>query len=109
MSFQWQTENLQSRVICMFMCEKLYCTKIMFFLFLCFSGIDVAALLGKLGVGESFIGSQVAKGASTFVMAYAVHKVFAPARIAITLTSTPFIVQYLRRIGVLKSKSLLKK
>lgn len=43
-----------------------------------------------------------AAGAATFVVAYAVHKVFAPARIAITLTATPFIVRHLRKIGFLK-------
>lgn len=43
-----------------------------------------------------------AAGAATFVVAYAVHKVFAPARIAVTLTATPFIVRHLRKIGFLK-------
>ncbi|XP_076046069.1 uncharacterized protein LOC143028186 [Oratosquilla oratoria] len=38
----------------------------------------------------------------TFVVAYAIHKVFAPARIVTTLTATPFIVRHLRRIGFLK-------
>ncbi|KAK7068293.1 hypothetical protein SK128_012896 [Halocaridina rubra] len=46
--------------------------------------------------------TRTAAGAATFVVAYAVHKVFAPARIGITLTATPFIVRYLRRIGFLK-------
>ena len=68
-----------------------------------FSGLDVISILGKLGVGQSILESRVAAGASTFVVAYAVHKVFAPVRIAITLTCTPFIVRYLRGIGVLKT------
>ncbi|XP_049831565.1 uncharacterized protein LOC126272635 isoform X1 [Schistocerca gregaria] len=63
------------------------------------SGLDVAALLRTFGA------SDVAAGASTFVMAYAVHKVCAPVRIGITLTAAPFIVRYLRRIGVLKVKT----
>ncbi len=67
-----------------------------------FSGIDVLALLQKMGVGEAILESRLAQGTSTFLLAYAVHKVFAPVRIAITLTSTPFIVRYLRRVGVLK-------
>lgn len=59
-------------------------------------------------VAENKPGSDVdintarAAGAATFVVAYAVHKIFAPARIAITLTSTPFIVRHLRKIGFLK-------
>lgn len=41
---------------------------------------------------------------STFVVAYAIHKIFAPIRISITLGATPFIVNYLRKIGILKIK-----
>ena len=66
------------------------------------SGIDVISILQAMGVGESLLTSRVATGASTFVIAYAVHKVFAPVRIAITLTSAPFIVRYLRLRGLLK-------
>ncbi|XP_046675598.1 protein FAM210B, mitochondrial-like isoform X2 [Homalodisca vitripennis] len=63
------------------------------------SGLDVASLLEKVGLDPK---SEIAAGASTFVVAYAVHKVFAPVRISITLASTPFIVRYLRRVGILK-------
>jgi uncharacterized membrane protein (Fun14 family) len=52
-------------------------------------------------VGEKLAASDVGSGATTFVLAYAIHKVFAPVRISITLASTPFIVQYLRKKGVL--------
>jgi len=45
----------------------------------------------------------IATGASTFVLAYAVHKCFAPLRIATTLTATPFIVRFLRAKGVLRA------
>nr|CAD7589371.1 unnamed protein product [Timema genevievae] len=62
------------------------------------SGLDVAKILTSLGISAG----EVAAGASTFVMAYAVHKVFAPVRISITLASTPFIVRYLRSVGFLK-------
>ncbi|CAG7679377.1 unnamed protein product [Allacma fusca] len=65
-------------------------------------GLDVPALLERIGVSQAIMGSKITQGASTFVVAYAFHKVFAPARIAITLTATPFIVGYLRRIGFLK-------
>lgn len=47
--------------------------------------------------------TKTVAGAATFVVAYAVHKVFAPARIAITLGAAPFIVRHLRRIGFLKA------
>lgn len=69
------------------------------------SGLDVQAMLKMLHLGEDIVSSKLAAGASTFVIAYAVHKVFAPVRIAITLTCTPFIVRYLRSVGILKLKS----
>jgi len=66
------------------------------------SGLDVVGLLTKLGVGQSILESKLATGASTFVIAYACHKVFAPARMATTLVCVPLIVRYLRRIGFIK-------
>lgn len=60
------------------------------------------AYIGLLGSGK------LATNASTFVAAYAVHKVFAPVRIAITLSASPFIVTYLRRIGFLKPPKIKK-
>ncbi|CAH1270853.1 FAM210B [Branchiostoma lanceolatum] len=66
------------------------------------SGIDMVALLHKIGVGKTIAESGVATGASTFVIAYAVHKVFAPVRIGITLTCVPFVVRYLRNVGLLR-------
>lgn len=68
----------------------------------CFSGLDVVGILTKLGVGEAMLQSKLATGSTTFVMAYAVHKVFAPVRIATTLSCTPFIVRYLRSVGFMK-------
>jgi hypothetical protein len=68
----------------------------------CCSGLDVVYLLDKIGLGSH----AAAAGASTFVVAYAVHKVFAPVRISITLGSAPFIVRYLRKVGILKPPKL---
>jgi hypothetical protein len=47
-------------------------------------------------------GGEVAAEASSFVVAYAFHKMLAPVRIGITLAAVPVIVRYLRKIGVLK-------
>ncbi|KAL1457675.1 hypothetical protein WDU94_007880 [Cyamophila willieti] len=66
------------------------------------SGVDVPALLRKVNIDESKL--HLASGASTFVVAYALHKLTAPIRISITLGAAPFIVSYLRRIGILKVK-----
>ncbi|XP_026121575.1 protein FAM210B, mitochondrial [Carassius auratus] len=67
------------------------------------SGLDVTALLCKLGFSESVVQSRLAAGTSTFVLAYAVHKLFAPLRISITLVCVPLIVRHLRRTGLFRA------
>ena len=68
------------------------------------SGVDVVSLVEKAPiVGETLKNSSIATGASTFALSYAIHKVFAPVRISITLGSVPFIVKYLRARGILKA------
>ncbi|GCC24948.1 protein FAM210B, mitochondrial [Chiloscyllium punctatum] len=69
------------------------------------SGVDVAALLYKMGFSEAVVQSRMAAGTSTFVLAYAVHKVFAPVRMSITLISVPLIVRYFRKIGLFKAST----
>ncbi|KAM9120576.1 protein FAM210B, mitochondrial [Pangshura tecta] len=66
------------------------------------SGVDMTAVLLKLGFNEALVQSKVAAGTSTFVLAYAIHKVFVPVRISITLVSVPFLVRYFRKIGFFK-------
>ncbi|KAL6112244.1 fam210b [Pungitius sinensis] len=66
------------------------------------SGIDMAAVLCKVGFSESVVRSRMAAGTSTFVLAYAIHKLFAPLRISITLVSVPLIVRYFRKTGHFK-------
>merc|ERR1719295_1750146 len=76
-----------------------------FFYAIVSSGVDVVSLVSRLPyLGDHLAESAVAAGATTFVMAYAVHKVFAPVRIGITLSAAPFIVRYLRSKGILKVK-----
>ncbi|KAF3690078.1 Protein FAM210B, mitochondrial [Channa argus] len=69
------------------------------------SGIDMAAVLCKLGFSEAVIHSKMAAGTSTFVLAYAIHKLFAPVRISITLVSVPLIVRHFRKTGVFLPRS----
>lgn len=57
----------------------------------------MVALLERFGWGDSALASKAGAGASTFVIAYAIHKVFAPVRISITLGATPFIVRVMRK------------
>ncbi|XP_073726671.1 protein FAM210B, mitochondrial isoform X2 [Misgurnus anguillicaudatus] len=69
------------------------------------SGLDMTSLLYKVGFSESVVQSKMAAGTSTFVLAYAVHKLFAPLRISITLVSVPLIVRHLRKTGLFKPKT----
>ncbi|XP_075427711.1 protein FAM210B, mitochondrial isoform X3 [Ascaphus truei] len=57
------------------------------------SGLDITSLLLKIGFSEAVVQSKMAAGTSTFVLAYAIHKLFAPVRISITIVSVPFIVR----------------
>nr|XP_005888045.1 PREDICTED: protein FAM210B [Bos mutus] len=66
------------------------------------SGVHMSAVLLKLGFRESLVQSKMAAGTSTFVVAYAIHKLFAPVRISITLVSVPLIVRYFRKVGIFK-------
>ncbi|NWH39837.1 F210B protein, partial [Chloropsis hardwickii] len=66
------------------------------------SGVDMSGLLLKLGFSEASLQSRMAAGTSTFVLAYAVHKLFAPVRISITVVSVPFLVRYCRKAGLFK-------
>lgn len=64
--------------------------------------MDWIAIMRTIGISESLISNRITQGASTFALAYAVHKIFAPARIAITLSVAPLIVNRLRKLGILK-------
>ncbi|XP_044020379.1 uncharacterized protein LOC122860572 [Aphidius gifuensis] len=66
------------------------------------SGLDITSLIEKIP-GSSERLQSIMTNSSTFAISYAIHKLFAPVRISITLGATPFIVNYLRRIGILKN------
>ncbi|XP_014218363.1 uncharacterized protein LOC106646753 [Copidosoma floridanum] len=79
------------------------------------SGLDLSPMIETV---SSFMGSgevnsldtndsdklamKIMNEGSTFLIAYAIHKLFAPVRISTTLICTPLIVKYLRKKGVLK-------
>jgi len=68
------------------------------------SGIDVVALLQRFNlITDVSTEANIAGGATTFVIAYACHKVFMPVRIFCTVTCTPLIVKRLRKLGLLKN------
>ncbi|EDO35452.1 predicted protein [Nematostella vectensis] len=67
------------------------------------SGLDVPGLLQSVGLSKGLSDSALTTGASTFVIAYACHKVFVPVRMFLTITCTPLIVHRLRAMGFLKA------
>ena len=72
------------------------------------SGLDIPSLLAKFQttfLSTDKLTSSLATGATTWTVAYAIHKVFAPVRIAMTVFCVPYIARYLRRIGLLKKPS----
>ena len=62
------------------------------------SGLDVDKVLEYFNVGSS--GTK--KGASTFAIAYVLHKFLLPIRAAITVACVPLIVRKLRSMGLMK-------
>lgn len=66
------------------------------------SGIDMVAIAEQLGfnMNSQWLNSKLAGGSGTVVVAYAVHKLFTPLRMGITLTTAPILVRWLRRNGL---------
>ena len=63
-------------------------------------GLDLVSLVSKLGLATEGLEAKIAGGASTFVVAYAIHKCFALVRLSITAACVPLIVKYFRKIGM---------
>ncbi|XP_027849628.1 protein FAM210B, mitochondrial-like [Aphis gossypii] len=68
------------------------------------NGVDVQQWIGWMGMSNANENTKIVAGASQFIIAYAIHKSFAPVRISITLISVPLIVRYLRMKGIMKIK-----
>ncbi|KAL7305751.1 hypothetical protein TKK_0002001 [Trichogramma kaykai] len=67
------------------------------------SGLDITPAIKFIaGESEDDLIKTVMNQSSTFLIAYAVHKLFAPVRISLTLGCTPILVRFLRKKGVLK-------
>uniref|UniRef100_A0A0D9RH73 DUF1279 domain-containing protein n=1 Tax=Chlorocebus sabaeus TaxID=60711 RepID=A0A0D9RH73_CHLSB len=66
------------------------------------SGVDMCAVPLKLGFKESLVQSNMAAGTSTFVVAYAIHKLFAPVRMGITLVSVRLFCKLFCKVGFFK-------
>ncbi|CAL7946976.1 unnamed protein product [Xylocopa violacea] len=66
------------------------------------SGLDLQPFIkSMLDVSNEHLKSII-DTSSTFLIAYSIHKLLAPIRLAITLTVTPILVRYLRKVGIIK-------
>ncbi|KYN02665.1 hypothetical protein ALC62_06464, partial [Cyphomyrmex costatus] len=65
------------------------------------SGIDVTPFVQTWTGGNEQVESLL-KVSTDFIIAYTVHKLLAPVRMGISLSVTPMLVKYLRKIGLLK-------
>ncbi|XP_043253950.1 uncharacterized protein LOC122398294 [Colletes gigas] len=66
------------------------------------SGYDITPLVKTMLDNNNEHVQSILSSSTQFLLAYAIHKLFAPVRLSITLGVTPFLVQYLRRKGILK-------
>ena len=69
---------------------------------LVYYGLDLASWVAFIGLASEGLQAKLAGGASTFVVAYSIHKCFALVRLSITATCVPLLVRYLRKVGVMK-------
>ncbi|RWS23710.1 hypothetical protein B4U80_04356 [Leptotrombidium deliense] len=68
-------------------------------------GLPVEAVIEKLSISKNFVHHAAAGGA--FVVAYVLHKCFAPVRMACTLFCAPPLVRYLRARGILTPSKIM--
>lgn len=71
------------------------------------SGVDLKPLVQFIITEEGQV-KDILTNSSTFLLAYGVHKLLAPARIGITCAVTPILVQHLRKMGILKPPKIQK-
>ncbi|XP_068940599.1 protein FAM210B, mitochondrial-like [Petaurus breviceps papuanus] len=67
------------------------------------SGVNLSSFPFKLRFAESLHSSKIVTCTSTFVMAHAIHKLFAPVRISITLFSLSLMVRDFGKVGFFKA------
>ena len=53
--------------------------------------------------------AKIMVNSSTFAVAYGIHKLLAPIRLATTMVFAPILVRFLRKKGILKHPEIAKK
>ncbi|XP_078044705.1 uncharacterized protein LOC144474085 [Augochlora pura] len=69
------------------------------------SGVDLTPFIKTICQDNDAL-EKVLNNSSSFLLAYSVHKLFAPIRLSITLAVTPILVRKLRKIGLLKPRKV---
>ncbi|XP_076303055.1 uncharacterized protein LOC143221511 [Lasioglossum baleicum] len=70
-------------------------------------GIDFVPIITSMLNVSDEMAKNIVTG-STLAVAYGIHKLLAPIRIGMTLGVTPFLIRYLRRVGILKTSSKIR-
>lgn len=69
------------------------------------NGVDVTAMLEKCNFSEHYLEMLRNSGAGNWALAYALYKIFTPARYTVTIGGTTMVIRYLNRLGYLKVSS----
>lgn len=72
------------------------------FYYLAKSGVDVTALLERMGISERLINPLRDSSAGYIALAYALYKIATPVRYTITLGGTTISINYLKKWGYIK-------
>lgn len=75
-------------------------TSLGMFYCLIYFGVDIPSYIDLNRFGDT--AAKVMAGSGTFAVAYALHKMIMPARIGLTIVTTPYVVSKLRRFGIIK-------
>ena len=74
------------------------------FLFVYCRGIDVIAVLEKIGFSDKIINPFRNSSLGDIALAYLMYKLATPARYTVTLAGTNFAIKYLRKVGKVPAK-----
>ncbi|KAK3086206.1 hypothetical protein FSP39_015197 [Pinctada imbricata] len=72
------------------------------FFYIAVSGVDVVALLERMGASEKILKPFKSSNLGNVAVAYLMYKIATPARYTVTIAGTNFVIRYLRAKGRMK-------
>lgn len=70
------------------------------------NGVDIAALLEYIHIGEDYIDKVRNSRAGVWALVYLLYKIFTPLRYTVTLGGTTMVISKLNKRGILKASQL---